>query len=95
MASLWIVSDELWAVIRPLLPVRRASSAGDGHYRRPGDRRATRRHVRPVPLPPVTISCSHEHEGLLAGTASITARTLYSIVTGIATSLERIGVQSW
>jgi creatinine amidohydrolase len=42
-------------------------------------------------LPPVTISCSHEHAGW-AGTVSISARTLYAIVDDIAGSLRRSGV---
>jgi len=41
----------------------------------------------------VTISCSHEHEGLLAGTVSITARTLYTVITDIAASLERAEIR--
>lgn len=44
-------------------------------------------------LPPVTIGCSHEHEGLLAGTVSISATTLHAIVTDIADSLERTGIR--
>jgi creatinine amidohydrolase len=44
-------------------------------------------------LPPITISCSHEHEGLLAGTVSISARTLHTIVSEVATSLARAGVR--
>lgn len=44
-------------------------------------------------LPPITISCSHEHEGLLAGTVSISARTLHAMVTDIADSLERSGIR--
>ncbi|WP_093267549.1 creatininase family protein [Saccharopolyspora shandongensis] len=35
-------------------------------------------------LPPTTISCSHEHEGLLAGTVSVRATMLHVIVTDIA-----------
>jgi creatinine amidohydrolase len=42
-------------------------------------------------LPPVTISCSHEHAGW-RGTVSISAATLYSVVTDIAESLRRNGV---
>jgi creatinine amidohydrolase len=45
-----------------------------------------------LPLPPVTISCSHEHEGLLAGTVSITAHTLYGVIADITNSLERSGI---
>lgn len=44
-------------------------------------------------LPPITISCSHEHEGMIAGTVSISARTLHTVVTDVATSLERAGVR--
>jgi creatinine amidohydrolase len=43
-------------------------------------------------LPPITISCSHEHEGILTGSVSISARTLYSVVTDVAKSLERAGI---
>ena len=42
-------------------------------------------------LPPVTISCSHEHAAW-AGTVSISARTLYSVVEDIAASLRLSGV---
>jgi creatinine amidohydrolase len=42
-------------------------------------------------LPPVTISCSHEHAGW-AGTVSIRASTLYSIVNDVAESLRHKGV---
>ncbi|MFG2004626.1 creatininase family protein [Spirillospora sp. NPDC048911] len=42
-------------------------------------------------LPPVTISCSHEHADW-PGTVSISARTLYSVVDDIAGSLRRSGV---
>ncbi|MEU5882542.1 creatininase family protein [Spirillospora sp. NPDC047279] len=42
-------------------------------------------------LPPVTISCSHEHAGW-PGTVSISARTLHAVVTDIAASLRRSGV---
>lgn len=42
-------------------------------------------------LPPITISCSHEHAGW-RGTVSISARTLYSVVTDIAQSLAASGV---
>lgn len=42
-------------------------------------------------LPPVTISCSHEHASW-PGTVSISARTLYSVVRDIADSLRRSGV---
>lgn len=43
-------------------------------------------------LPPVTVSCSHEHAGILTGTVSISATTLYAIVTDIAKSLNAGGV---
>jgi creatinine amidohydrolase len=42
-------------------------------------------------LPPITISCSHEHAGW-RGTVSISARTLHQIVTDIAASLAVSGV---
>src|SRR3954469_15171240 len=42
-------------------------------------------------LPPVTISCSHEHAGW-RGTVSISAPTLYAVVKDIATSLRTSGV---
>jgi len=42
-------------------------------------------------LPPITISCSHEHADW-PGTVSISARTLHSIVTDIADSLRARGV---
>lgn len=42
-------------------------------------------------LPPVTISCSHEHAGW-RGTVSISAATLYATVTDIAASLRAGGV---
>lgn len=42
-------------------------------------------------LPPVTISCSHEHAAW-PGTVSISARTLYSVVRDIADSLRVSGV---
>lgn len=44
------------------------------------------------PLPPVTISCSHEHAAW-AGTVSISANTLYSVVRDIADSLRSSGVR--
>ncbi|MGD3107560.1 creatininase family protein [Streptomyces sp. YGL11-2] len=43
-------------------------------------------------LPPVTIACSHEH-GTWAGTVSISARTLHTLITDIAASLEASGVR--
>lgn len=42
-------------------------------------------------LPPVTISCSHEHKAW-PGTVSISARTLDAVVRDIADSLSRSGV---
>src|SRR4051794_8678122 len=42
-------------------------------------------------LPPVTISCSHEHAGW-RGTVSISAATLYAVVKDIAASLRTSGV---
>lgn len=43
-------------------------------------------------LPPITFSCSHEHEGF-AGTVSISAGTLISLVSDIRASLARAGIQ--
>ena len=43
-------------------------------------------------LPPISISCSHEHAGW-RGTVSISARTLHDVVTDIATSLAASGVE--
>jgi creatinine amidohydrolase len=49
---------------------------------------------RPVQLlPPLTISCSHEHAAW-PGTVSISARTLHAVVTDIAASLRRSGVDT-
>jgi creatinine amidohydrolase len=42
-------------------------------------------------LPPITISCSHEHAGW-PGTVSISARTLHQVVTDIAASLAASGI---
>lgn len=42
-------------------------------------------------LPPITISCSHEHAAW-RGTVSISARTLHQVVTDIAESLSASGV---
>ncbi|MFF2848718.1 creatininase family protein [Streptomyces sp. NPDC058001] len=42
-------------------------------------------------LPPLTISCSHEHAAW-PGTVSISAATLYAVVRDIAESLRRSGV---
>jgi creatinine amidohydrolase len=44
-------------------------------------------------LPPVTISCSHEHAAW-PGTVSISAATLYAVVTDIAASLAKSGVRN-
>ncbi|GAB3896118.1 creatininase family protein [Kibdelosporangium lantanae] len=44
-------------------------------------------------LPPVTISCSHEHASW-PGTVSISAATLHAVVTDIAASLAKSGVHS-
>jgi creatinine amidohydrolase len=44
-------------------------------------------------LPPVTISCSHEHEHpAWPGTVSVSAATLYAIVRDVAGSLRRSGI---
>ena len=42
-------------------------------------------------LPPVTISCSHEHKAW-PGTVSISSRTLYAIVADIQQSLRHSGI---
>lgn len=42
-------------------------------------------------LPPVTISCSHEHSAW-PGTTSISARTLYAIIADIRSSIQRSGI---
>ncbi len=42
-------------------------------------------------LPPITISCSHEHTNF-TGTVSISSTTLHAVLTDIAASLERAGV---
>ncbi|MFH9013077.1 creatininase family protein [Streptomyces sp. NPDC017943] len=44
-------------------------------------------------LPPVTISCSHEHAAW-PGTVSISAVTLHAVVRDIAASLRRSGVEA-
>lgn len=46
-------------------------------------------------LPPITISCSHEHEGLpgFPGTVSISATTLLAVIGDIRASLQRAGIQ--
>lgn len=43
-------------------------------------------------LPPVTISCSHEHADW-AGTVSISAATLYAVVRDVADSLRAKGIE--
>ncbi|MGH3696424.1 MAG: creatininase family protein [Pseudonocardiaceae bacterium] len=43
-------------------------------------------------LPPVTISCSHEHEGF-QGTVSISSRTLIAIIDDVQSSLARSGIR--
>ncbi|MFJ2111578.1 MULTISPECIES: creatininase family protein [unclassified Streptomyces] len=52
--------------------------------------------VHPVRhLPPLTISCSHEHEHAdWPGTVSISAATLHAVVRDIAQSLRRSGITS-
>ena len=40
-------------------------------------------------LPPVTISCSHEHDDF-AGTVSIGSTTLHAVISDIAASLKRV-----
>jgi creatinine amidohydrolase len=42
-------------------------------------------------LPPITISCSHEHAAF-PGTVSISARTLYAVIDDIRASLARSGI---
>ncbi|WP_189857671.1 creatininase family protein [Streptomyces poonensis] len=44
-------------------------------------------------LPPVTVSCSHEHAAW-PGTVSISAMTLHAVVRDIAASLRRSGVEA-
>jgi creatinine amidohydrolase len=44
-------------------------------------------------LPPVTITCSHEHSGW-PGTVSISARTLYDLIDDIYASVTRPGAPS-
>ncbi|MEV4193368.1 creatininase family protein [Streptomyces toxytricini] len=43
-------------------------------------------------LPPISIACSHEH-GTWPGTVSISARTLHTVITDIAASLEASGIR--
>ncbi|GAA1535341.1 creatininase family protein [Actinomadura kijaniata] len=45
-----------------------------------------------LPLPPLTISCSHEHAAW-PGTVSVSARTLHAVVRDVAGSLRRSGVE--
>jgi len=42
-------------------------------------------------LPPVTLSCSHEHSGF-AGTVSVSASTLAAVVADVAESLRAAGI---
>lgn len=42
-------------------------------------------------LPPITISCSHEHAGF-AGSVSISSTTLHTIIKDVQRSLERAGI---
>jgi creatinine amidohydrolase len=42
-------------------------------------------------LPPVTLSCSHEHSGF-AGTVSVSASTLAAVVADVAESLRASGI---
>ena len=42
-------------------------------------------------LPPIPISCSHEHQGW-PGTVSISALTLYAVIRDIADSLRKSGI---
>ncbi|MGW3130759.1 creatininase family protein [Streptomyces sp. NPDC001123] len=44
-------------------------------------------------LPPVTVSCSHEHAAW-PGTVSISAVTLHAVVNDVAASLRRSGVEA-
>ena len=44
-------------------------------------------------LPPITISCSHEHSAW-PGTVSISAHTLFSMINDIRDSVNRSGVPS-
>jgi creatinine amidohydrolase len=43
-------------------------------------------------LPPVTMSCSHEHEGF-DGTVSISSRTLIAMIDDVQSSLTRSGIK--
>jgi creatinine amidohydrolase len=42
-------------------------------------------------LPPITISCSHEHK-TWPGTVSISSRTLYAIISDVQQSLQQSGI---
>src|SRR3954452_4472527 len=42
-------------------------------------------------LPPVTLSCSHEHAGF-AGSVSVSSATLRGVIRDVALSLEEAGV---
>jgi creatinine amidohydrolase len=44
-------------------------------------------------LPPITVSCSHEHAAF-PGTVSIRATTLYTMIEDIADSLDRSGIHA-
>jgi creatinine amidohydrolase len=44
-------------------------------------------------LPPITISCSHEHSAW-PGTISISARTLFSIIDDVANSTRQAGISA-
>jgi creatinine amidohydrolase len=44
-------------------------------------------------LPPITISCSHEHSAWPA-TVSVSARTLYAVITDVADSVRRSGIRA-
>lgn len=44
-------------------------------------------------LPPVTLSCSHEHAGF-AGSVSVSSSTLRAVIRDIASSLSAAGVQN-
>jgi creatinine amidohydrolase len=44
-------------------------------------------------LPPITISCSHEHAGW-PGTVSISARTLHQMIKDVAESLDHAGLHA-
>lgn len=48
-------------------------------------------HYELLSLPPVTISCSHEHSDF-AGTVSVRAATLYAVICDVAASLEQRGI---